>query len=379
MLLIHWGQRGGGPWFAARMAKALRDAWGEKVHTSLNQRAEILHQRNAEVENDLPVSTYSSVLQLVLGLPRLVWLGVRLRAYVKSQRIEVVYSSMLSIWQSVCTYFFLPRRTLFIASIHDATEHPGDAHWVLRACRWLDCTRADLIVVYSESARSILQGQKRPIRAPVVVVPLGADSPVDRPRCIEQRRRSSITLGFVGRIVEYKGLSLFVDLIHALRASGHDIRGVVIGSGSVDPALVESTADAIEWRIGWVPEKNLAAIFKEIDVLVLPYIEASQSGVFALALSAGVPSVVTPVGGLAAQVESASGGVVADEVSIDGLLRATLQVLEPSVYRQISISCLKAAAGSNSWKHSATILTNEIRSFIVSQGEQPDSTTGLSA
>ena len=91
---------------------------------------------------------------------------------------------------------------------------------------------------------------------------------------------------------------------------------------------------------------------------MLPYREASQSGVYTLALSAGVPSVATPVGGLLAQVESTGGGIVAESVSAIALADAVRSIALPTTYERISKRCLAAASGIGSWSHSATMLVD---------------------
>src|SRR6185312_4175108 len=52
----------------------------------------------------------------------------------------------------------------------------------------------------------------------------------------------------------------------------------------------------------WVPEDELGSLFAWADVLVLPYKEASQSGVAPAAIAAGRFVVSTRVGGLAEQL-----------------------------------------------------------------------------
>ena len=360
LLVVHWGQNGGGPRFAVRMAESLEGAWPGRVLTSFNRNAEILSLEGPVVANSFPVTTYRSLAGLVLGLPRLVVIGFKLRRFIAVNDVTVVYSAMLSIWQSLCLFVFLPRHVRFVASIHDAVEHPGDAHWVLRACRRLDCIRADAIAVYSESAREILSEQPHARDKPIAVIPHGADAPVVSIRTRSNDPFAPLTLGFVGRIVEYKGLDLFVEVVNRLAEEGLNVRGVVLGSGDVEPSLIESSKDLIDWRVGWIQESAMADILTNIDVLVLPYREASQSGVYTLALSAGVPSVATPVGGLLAQVESTGGGVVASEVTATSLAAAVKAVAEPARYAEISAQCLTAAAGVGSWSHSAEVLVTFI-------------------
>lgn len=372
LLVIHWGQNGGGPRFAVRMAESLRGTWGGPVYTSFNRNAEILTLDSTNVGNDYPVVTYRNIVGLLLGLPRLILIGWRFRRYIQQNRIRVVYSAMLSIWQSLVTRVFLPKDVLFFASIHDAVEHPGDAHWVLRMCRRFDCERADVLVTYSDSARRILARQKAGEHTPILVIPHGADKPLSGPRAFRSGAAGPVRLGFAGRIVEYKGLDLFVDLVRHLAGAGVDVRGIVAGDGDVDQALIDSSSELIDWRVGWIAEADMRAIFEEMDLLILPYREASQSGVYSHALAAGVPSVVTPMGGLIGQVNETGGGLVADAVSAEALAAAVRKLLDPVRYAEISARCIEAATGVASWAHASEMLSEGILSEQFVGSVQPD-------
>lgn len=362
LLVIHWGTSGGGPWFAVRMAGALASTWSGSVFTSFNRNAEIM-SFGEPVENTLPVSTYRSIRGLILGLPRMVILGWKLRKFIRHNDVGIVYSAMLSIWQSLCTFAFIPRNVQFVASIHDALEHPGDEHWVLRLCRRLDIRRANALAVYSDAVRDALRTQLYRKSKPILLVPLGSDAPNEVARNLEERGNLPVRLGFLGRIVEYKGLDLFVELIATLRLEGMNVVGVVTGAGTVDPHLIVSSKDTIFWNIGWIPEASLTAAVQGIDILILPYREASQSGVHSLCLSAGIPSVATPVGGLVAQVLSTCSGEIAEAVSARALADAVKIVMAPETYSRLSRQCLSAAASSASWEHAAVVLGEALSSL----------------
>lgn len=381
LLVIHWGRNGGGPWFSVRMAEGLVKAWRGTVLTSFNRDAEIVQSGSVSIKNDFPVSTYTTAVGLVIGLPRLFFIGLRFRRFIRRNEIKFVYSGMLSIWQSICLRAFLPRNIIFIASIHDAVEHPGDEHWVLRLCRRLDVARADLIAVYSQSARNLLDEQIPPIKAPICVLSIGSDAPVSRPRDLALLDGRPIRLGFVGRIVAYKGLDLFVDLILRLSEKGLNIRGLVAGSGEAQDELIERSRSKIEWNVGWIPESEIQVIFERIDVLVLPYKEASQSGVYSLALSAGVPSIATPIGGLVAQIEGTGGGVISESVTVDGLEAALETLLDPKTYRETSERALASAAGISSWSSTSRGLVANIDKFfpmLIQSENEPPATSNAS-
>ncbi|MGO4692089.1 glycosyltransferase family 4 protein [Glaciibacter sp. 2TAF33] len=361
ILVMHWGRSGGGPRFAVRMAEALRGKWPGAVYVSLNRDAEILGLDDLQLANTLPVTTYRTVWGLVLCSPRLCLLGMRMRRLLKRRGVTTVYSAMSSLWQTVCTFFFLPRSTMFVASIHDAAEHPGEQHWALRLCRNLELRRADVVVVHSVATKDALEPRLARRNTRIVVIPHGADAPTAQPRRLDGRGDTPLRLGFVGRIVEYKGLGLFIDLIRSLTSEGMNVRGIVAGRGDVPASVVESTSAIIDWRIGWIPESGLPQVMDEIDVLVLPYREASQSGVHGLALSAGVPTVATPVGGLIEQVEDTQSGVVAHSVSVEALADAVRTLVEPHAYALASERCLLAAGGSSSWRQAASLFVAALK------------------
>src|SRR5208282_4726743 len=67
--------------------------------------------------------------------------------------------------------------------------------------------------------------------------------------------------------------------------------------------LRELPGVAVENR--WIPEEELGPLLAWADAIVLPYREASQSGVAAAAITAGRLVVATEVGGLVEQLAGA--------------------------------------------------------------------------
>jgi glycosyltransferase involved in cell wall biosynthesis len=60
----------------------------------------------------------------------------------------------------------------------------------------------------------------------------------------------------------------------------------------------------------YVPNELLAAFLQRADVVVLPYKEATQSGVLQLAFGAGTPVITTTVGGLPEVVTEGETGLL---------------------------------------------------------------------
>ena len=77
-----------------------------------------------------------------------------------------------------------------------------------------------------------------------------------------------------------------------------------------------------------IPEERVAQIFGESSVVVLPYIDASQSGVVPIAYAFSRPVVATTVGGLPAVVEDGVTGLLVAPRDERALADAIVTLLE---------------------------------------------------
>lgn len=351
-LFVHWGRTGGGPRVLEEMTRefALRRPGDAAV--SYNVDAE-----NAAVMEHLglpsvKVTTFSSALGVVLNLPKMVRNSFRVRSFVRRHAVSTVVCTMESVYQSLLVPLLLPRSVHYVFAVHDGAFHPGDANVVRRLNRWVELRRADSIVTFSESVAEVMRGLDECRTTKIVSSVLPASDargheadvrhlPVDRP----------VVVGFFGRLVAYKGLELLLEAAELLSARGVSVIVKIVGNGERGRELAALPAPAnVRWDVRWVPEDEVVPIVGSFDVLALPYTEASQSGVLAQALSLGVPSVATPVGGLAEQVTTTGAGVVASAVSAEAFADAVEALCtDRHTYARCSEGCLEAAAGSYSW------------------------------
>jgi glycosyltransferase involved in cell wall biosynthesis len=105
-----------------------------------------------------------------------------------------------------------------------------------------------------------------------------------------------------GRLLPYKGLDLLASAMRQLGTQAEwELR--VVGSGPESAELSSLRAlPGVTVENHWVPEDEIGALIAWADVLVLPYREASQSGIAPAALAAGRFVVSTRVGGLIEQL-----------------------------------------------------------------------------
>ncbi len=169
-------------------------------------------------------------------------------------------------------------------------------------------------VVHSEFDRNALEKQYDVSGRPVSVIPHGPYDHYERPPARPAHRdapATSCNLLFFGVIRPFKGLE---DLIRAFDAIPEgEIGGfwlTVVGEtweGWTLPAelIARSRYRARMTFINrYVPDDDVAAFFSGADAVVLPYHRSSASGPLHVAMSHGLPVVVTRVGGL---TEAAAG------------------------------------------------------------------------
>jgi glycosyltransferase involved in cell wall biosynthesis len=128
--------------------------------------------------------------------------------------------------------------------------------------------------------------------------------------------------------MRYKGLSLFVDALERLRASGIEFEAGVFGEGNLGPERDRLEKLGAEIQNRWITENEIGPILSRFDVVVASHVEASQSGVVAVSLGSGVPVVVTPVGGLPLQIANGINGLVASAATSEALAAAIGRLAE---------------------------------------------------
>jgi glycosyltransferase involved in cell wall biosynthesis len=295
------------------------------------------------------------MLGFAAGLFRLPALAAELSHFARTQGIEVVISAMSHLWTPLVAPGLARARFAYIPVIHDAKPHPGD-HATLfdwRLDRELAAARA--AVVLSEAVADTI-AIRRP-SLPLIRLPLGAHFALP---VVPSAAITGWDFLFFGRFRHYKGLDLLRDAWQILRAVHPAATLRVVGEGDVDrvaPGLSKLPGVVVEAR--WVPDAEIPAVIASARALVLPYREASQSGVVPLALAAAVPVVVTAVGGLIEQVSDGVSGLVVPPDSAS-LARGMASMLEPRLRGNLAAGARLAGTRLTDWRAHADALEDGI-------------------
>jgi glycosyltransferase involved in cell wall biosynthesis len=196
-----------------------------------------------------------------------------------------------------------------ISIIHDAKSHPGE--------RWpKDKTAIDRI---QNSDRTIFLSHY-----------VASSVPFDRknhfdicnfPIRVATCAPAEKYILFTGRMKKYQGLELLLEswLIAERLLPGYKL----LVAGDFNQELPKKSD--ISFIQKWLSPDELDSLISRSSLLVLPYLEASQSGLFMQAASFGIPIVATPVGGLIEQVSGYQGSVLSKDLRAESLAAAIIE------------------------------------------------------
>jgi glycosyltransferase involved in cell wall biosynthesis len=164
------------------------------------------------------------------------------------------------------------------------------------------------------------------------------------------------TLLFFGFVREYKGLKYLLRAMpQVLRRM--DAHLLVVGEFWDDKAayldLIEelSIGQAVTIVDRYVPNEELGLYFSATDVVVLPYLDATQSGVAQLAYGFAKPVITTSVGGIPEVVEDGVTGLIIPPQDSEALAEAIVRYFEEDLGEGFA-SNIKARVreGAFSWE-----------------------------
>ncbi|MHB8995592.1 MAG: glycosyltransferase family 4 protein [Armatimonadota bacterium] len=195
-------------------------------------------------------------------------------------------------------------------TLHDPRPHRGErsprkllANWTLRRT-------AREIFVFGEVLKQHLIEQGVPPQK-ITVVPHGTfgsftttdTTPDDQPTAL-----------FFGRILPYKGLEVLLRAAPLIRRRLPEFRLLIAGEGDVSPygdlLAAEEATGQFELINRFVSDEEMAQLLSRSSLVVLPYLEATQSGVVPLAYGARRPVVATTVGAIPEIVKNGQTGLL---------------------------------------------------------------------
>jgi glycosyltransferase involved in cell wall biosynthesis len=192
-----------------------------------------------------------------------------------------------------------------VLMLHDPQTHSGDTLSTFPAPVRLISRIAELtsfcLIIHSDQ----LLEQIRPLlrRLPIGVVPHGTEM-ASAPAHIPHERRLLV----FGRLFAYKGVDTALQAFQLLPESLSDAKLVVAGRGPL--AALARSQQNVEVYEEYITDPDADTLLKDARLVLLPYKDATQSGVGLQAVAHGVPCVVSSAGALPELVPDSLPGLV---------------------------------------------------------------------
>lgn len=167
---------------------------------------------------------------------------------------------------------------------------------------------------------------------------------------------------FIGRIEKYKGLDLLLDAFALALEKNPNLKLTIAGNGDLKDYLpkIKYLKKSITIVNKWLSEDEIQSLVSETNLVVLPYLEASQSGIIPLAFGFGKTVIATNVGALQEQVPIGTGLII--EPNIIKLFEAINHMFSnEEIIFEYSKNAKKYADEFMTWDKSADLLLNFIR------------------
>jgi len=232
---------------------------------------------------------------------------------------------------------FLKRYPL-VATFHDVSMHIGEESRLADFIRhWLR-KYSDEIIVHGEKLREQMLREYNLPSEKVHAIHIGEHyvAPFKKYEREDMEEEKNLIL-FFGRIYQYKGLEYLIKAEPLITKEVPNAKIVIAGAGRNFEKYEEMMGSRRESFIVHnyrIPYDEGAELFQRSSVVVLPYIQASQSGVVATAYGFKKPVVVTDVGSIPEIVDDYKTGFVVPPCDSQALAMAVVRLLKNEKLRK---------------------------------------------
>jgi glycosyltransferase involved in cell wall biosynthesis len=176
---------------------------------------------------------------------------------------------------------------------------------------------------------------------------------------------------FFGFVRPYKGLEYLIQAMARVRERLPDAHLLVVGEFWTSPEFYQryasefGVAQAMTVVNRYVPNEDLQPYFDLADVVVLPYVSATQSAVVQLAFGFGKPVITTRVGGLYEVVEDGVNGLVVPPQDEGALAEAIIRYFSEDLAAPFCANVAAQAVTGFSWQELVTTIEHAARDLGV--------------
>jgi starch synthase len=299
--LVSLARRGGMVHFQAELANALVVITPTVVVSAAAAPASLISRAVPRIALATGANAWSS---LARAANPLTWF--RLASALRASKVDLIHIAGAHEWNPIVAVLSQVLGIPLVYTMHDHMAHVGTP-MTMRLSNWITPRLADAIVVLTRRGRDMLVSMGFPAQK-IYHIPHGVYSIFTRWRRTNVKAEN--VLLYFGRLEPYKGLDVLLAAFARVRKALPGWKLVIAGSGDLPAALTDLDLRGIEILNRYVADEEVAGLMQRARVVVVPYTEATQSGVIATAYAFGRPVIASAVGGLDEMVVPGKTGVL---------------------------------------------------------------------
>jgi glycosyltransferase involved in cell wall biosynthesis len=228
--------------------------------------------------------------------------------------------------------------------IHDAAPHFGENWPSQKSLLWRFKSGAKLITLSEYVKNQILDIEKN-ARIVSLFHPVFRLGDTQKKLALNDLPKFKYSL-FIGRIRKYKGLDLLLDAIKSIPTSEF----VIAGEGQIKSELPKNCHKINRW----LDEEEISGLIQNAQLVIFPYIEASQSGLLPIVIEHEKVVVVSKVGGLLEQIDGYEKAYIFESGNlaslVDAISKANKEITGRQTGRNNVVTTLKNHSEEEFWK-----------------------------
>ena len=368
ILVNFLGRKGGTALYSYEMTRALIEN-GAEVSAIISSQNHMLNKwKSLSLKNLYIINTYDNKYNFIINSIKFILFDrFKLRKSLKKYDVDVIYVPCFHPWYAFVNKMYPRAKKIF--TVNDLIPHSGG--FFDNKLIWLaqkeDLKKADKIVILSECFREYVTNFYKKKDEQICVIPHGVFNyykDIKIKQSIEYPS-DKINFLFFGRIEKYKGLLILAEAYKSLKEKYDNISLTIVGNGDFTPYNNAFTGLKDFKLINrWIDDNEVNGFFLGDNIVtVLPYLDATQSGVINIAMINRSLVISTNIGGLKEQIKDKKTGMLVEANNSKALEKA----MEFAIREQnICNKYINAAANEMkklSWNNLGRILLEEIKNI----------------
>jgi len=321
---MSFGKNGSAPSFTLEMAKGFLEAGDNVFCIVTNKVANYEEWEQAklngikvyflETGNKKTIIPYS--LKFVFGQRK------KIIKFVNTS-IDISIQTFVHPWMNVINKWISPKHKMAI--MHDPLAHSGEDKLNVILSKLQYAYIPEIIVLTKSFIPEVIKRYHKKEKN-IYYIRHGLFSAYKNETVTSKSLSVSENINFVffGRVEKYKGIEVLLNAYLRLEKKYDNVKLSVWGSGNItEYTNVIRNIKNIDLQNRFIEDNEIASLFLlPNSVLVLPYLDATQSGVAPIAIDFLVPIIATNSGGLREQLNDGKIGLFVEANNVDALLVA---------------------------------------------------------